>query len=112
MNADFWRNLDQLVAAHEIVIDRPRGSAHPRIPAFVYPFDYGYLAGTGAADGDGVDVWLGSLADKTVTGVVCTVDLDKRDAEVKILLGCTPDEAQAVLRLHNAGSQAGILVER
>jgi len=112
MNADFWRKLDQLVAAHAVVIDRPRGSAHPRVATFVYPFDYGYLAGTGAADGDGIDVWVGSLAEQRVTGVICTVDLEKRDAELKLLLGCTPAEAREMLRVHNAGSQAGILVER
>ena len=55
---DFWRALDALVAGSEIVIDRPRGSAHPRYPDVIYPLDYGYLAGTRAADGDGIDVRL------------------------------------------------------
>ena len=112
ITTDFWRKLDQLVATSKLKIDRPKGSAHPRHPALIYPFDYGYLAGTGAADGDGVDVWVGGLAAKKVTGVICTVDLDQRDAEVKILLGCTAREAQEMLRVHNAGSQAGVLIER
>lgn len=41
MTGDFWRQLAQLVAESEIVIDRPQGSAHPRYPDFVYPLDYG-----------------------------------------------------------------------
>jgi inorganic pyrophosphatase len=55
-----------------------------------YPFDYGYLAGTVAADGGGIDVWLGMQAsanERRVTGVICAVDLLKRDSEIKILLG-------------------------
>jgi inorganic pyrophosphatase len=108
----FWRGLDELVAACRLVIDRPRGTAHPRYPSFVYPLDYGYLQGTQVADGDGIDVWVGSLPERKVTAVVCTVDADKRDAEVKILLGCTPQEACAILAVHNRGSQAGLLVER
>ena len=51
MNPAFWEKLDQLIADHEICIDRPRGSAHPRYPELIYGVDYGYLAGTSAADG-------------------------------------------------------------
>ena len=29
----FWEALDRLVSASTIVIDRPKGSAHPRYPA-------------------------------------------------------------------------------
>ncbi len=109
--SSFWRKLDELVATCALVIDRPRGLSHPRY-RFAYPLDYGYLEGTRSADGDGIDVWLGSLPDRTVTGVICTVDLSKRDAELKILLGCTLEEAKAILAIHNTGAQAGILVER
>jgi inorganic pyrophosphatase len=111
---DFWHKLDQLVAEHELVIDRPKGSRHPRYPEMVYPLDYGYLQGTQAADGDGIDVWVGSLPEQAVTAIVCTVDMLKRDAEVKILLGCTPQEAQTALSFHTDDSdwQSAILIER
>ena len=112
MNQLFWAKLDELVAASTLKIDRPKDSAHPRYPSLVYPLDYGYLEDTRSADGGGVDVWLGSLPDRKVTAIVCTVDLKKRDAEVKILLGCTPQEAREILRVHNSGPQAGMLVER
>ncbi len=59
--AGFWQLADQLVREHPIVIDRPRGSRHPRYPAVVYPLDYGYLDGTTAIDGGGVDCWRGRL---------------------------------------------------
>jgi inorganic pyrophosphatase len=111
-NDDFWSHLDALVAASTLQVDRPRGTAHPRYPAFIYPLDYGYLEDTRAMDGGGVDVWVGSLPERRVTAVVCTVNLRKRDAEVKILLGCTPQEAQTILDVHNRDPQAGILIER
>jgi inorganic pyrophosphatase len=108
----FWSDLDALVASSEVVIDRPRGSRHPRYPDLVYPLDYGYLKGTTAGDGGGIDVWVGSLAEQQVTGIIVTVDLAKRDSEIKILLGCTPDEMQAILAFHNDGAQAGTLLSR
>lgn len=108
----FWLNLDELVAACKVVIDRPRGTPHPRYPSLIYPLDYGYLAGTRSGDGEGIDVWVGSLPGRRVTAVVCTVDVQQRDAELKLLLGCTPQEAQTILTTHNAGAQASVLVER
>jgi inorganic pyrophosphatase len=107
----FWGALDQLVEASEIVIDRPAGTAHPRYSDFVYPLDYGHLKGTMAIDGGGVDVWVGSQP-REIAGIVMTVDLSKKDAEVKILIGCTPDEMQMIEAVHNEKSQSGILIPR
>ena len=114
MENGFWHKLDQLVTEHELVIDRPKDSRHPRYPEMVYPLDYGYLAGTQAADGDGIDVWVGSLPEQKVTAVVCTVDMLKRDTEIKLLLGCTPQEMQTILDFHNDNSdwQSAIGIER
>lgn len=108
----FWQYIDRLVAEARVVIDRPAGTAHPRYPDFIYPLDYGYLEGTAAGDGGGIDVWRGSLPEGEVCGVICTVDLHKRDSEIKILLGCTPAEIQTALRTHNNGTMAGILISR
>lgn len=101
MADDFWRYLELLVSGSTLHIDRPRGSHHPRYPELVYPLDYGYLEGTTAADGSGIDVWIGTLPDWSLTGIVTTVDLIKRDTEIKILLGCTDEEVQTILRFHN-----------
>jgi inorganic pyrophosphatase len=72
------------------------------MPDMVYPLDYGYLAGTTAGDGEGIDVWIGSLPGHAVTGIACTADTHKRDAEIKVLLGCTAEEMAAVQRFLNA----------
>ena len=111
-DSDFWRALDRLVAVCDVVIDRPSGSAHPRYPSLTYPYDYGYLGGTRSGDGAGIDVWAGSLPHRSVTAIVCTVDLTKRDAELKLLLGCTPHEAREILAAQNAGTMSAVLLER
>lgn len=109
---DFWRRADELVAAHRFVIDRPAGSRHPRYPTVTYPFDYGYLEGTGAVDGGGVDAWRGSLPEATVTGAIVTVDVHKGDAEVKLLIGCTNAEMTDALTTHHTASQSAMLIHR
>jgi inorganic pyrophosphatase len=107
----FWHKLDELVSSCPVKIDRPRGSPHPRY-GVRYPLDYGYLQGTQAADRGGIDVWVGSLPHGQVAGLVCTIDMHKRDAEIKILLGCTGQEIEQIVAFHNAGAQAAMLVER
>jgi inorganic pyrophosphatase len=57
-------------------------------------------------------VWVGSLSHGRVTALICCVDQEKRDVEVKILLACTQQEAQAILDIHNSGSQSAKLIER
>ena len=111
-DARFWRLADDLVGSHQVVIDRPRGSEHPSRTEIVYPLDYGFLSGTTAVDGDGIDVWRGSLPEQRVTGVIVTIDAYKRDAELKLLIGCTPAETELALQTHDQPSQAGLLIQR
>ena len=40
---DFWSAIDTLVSSGKIVIDRPKGSTHPRFPHIRYDVDYGYI---------------------------------------------------------------------
>jgi inorganic pyrophosphatase len=108
----FWTALDTLVARSRVVIDRPSGSAHPRYPDVVYPLPYGYLEGTCSSDGGGIDVWVGSIGSSTVDAVVCTIDLAKSDAEIKVLIGCSMDDRQCILEFLNRGAMGAMLVER
>jgi len=103
----FWQGMSELLVTHSIIIDRPKGKPHPRYPDLIYPLDYGYLENTTASDGGGIDVWLGSLnsvmnkqSAKTLTGILCTFDTLKRDAEIKLLLGCTEDDVQIIKSFH------------
>lgn len=108
----FWNALDKLVAKSPIVVDRPKGTCHPKFAEIIYPLDYGYLDGTMSGDKEGIDVWLGSLEKKVVTGIVITVDLFKNDAEQKILVGCSKGEMALIERFHNVNLQSAKLVVR
>lgn len=111
-NNDFWRALDSLVDNSEIVIDRPKGTAHPKYPDFIYKVDYGYLKNTSSMDGAGIDVWIGS-GEKKIDAIMCIVDLMKRDSEIKILIRCTEEEKQIVYQTHNETEyMKGILIRR
>lgn len=107
-DALFWQSMSQLLTTTPVIIDRPKGSSHPRYPAVTYPLDYGYLENTTSADGNGIDVWLGSLTtvtnrdgSKTLTGILCTFDRLKRDAEIKLLIGCSTEDIQRIREFHH-----------
>ena len=112
MNFEFWEAIDKLIEESEIVIDRPKGSLHPKYPQTVYEVSYGYLKNTKSMDGSGIDVWVGS-GTKKVVGIICTVDLLKRDSEIKILIGCNEQEIEYINRFHNdSKNMKGILICR
>ena len=111
-NKEFWDALDKLVNDSEITIDRPKGTAHPGYPDFVYRLDYGYLKDTSSPDGGGIDVWVGS-GEKQIDAIMCIVDLIKKDSEIKILIGCTEEEKATVYKTHNETPfMKGVLIRR
>jgi inorganic pyrophosphatase len=109
----FWESLESLVASSKLVIDRPKGTYHPNFPEIIYPVDYGYLENTTSMDGHGIDVWRGSKSSCIVDTVMLTIDLMKKDSEIKILLGCTVKEKHIIMAFHNQGDfMKGILINR
>ena len=113
MNNEFWQAIDSLASSGRIVIDRPKGSSHPKYPDCTYPVDYGYLENTTSMDGGGIDVWRGSLTTDTVDAIICTVDLMKKDSEIKLLMGCTEEETKTIYEFHNNSEfMKGILIKR
>ena len=92
MSEELFAALDHLAATSAVVIDRPRGSAHPRYPDAIYPLDYGYLDDTVSADGGGIDLFRGSAVGNGVVAAAVIADIVKKDVEVKILLECTAPE--------------------
>ena len=109
---DFWEALDHLVAVSSLAINRPKVSRHPRYPDIIYPVDYGYLEGTTTVDGGGLDVWAGTLPEKSLTSLVLTVDLLKRDVEIKLLLGCNAAEQEQILEFLNSDQMRAALILR
>lgn len=112
-NEAFWKMLTRMVGESDIVIDRPKHSCHPVMTHIIYPVDYGYLNHTRSPDGEGIDIWVGSEPEKTVQGILCTVDSWKQDSEIKILYGCTEAEIQTIYEFTNArDGMKGILIRK
>jgi inorganic pyrophosphatase len=113
MADSFFAKLDALLTTSTIVIDRPRGSVHPRYADIIYPLDYGYMDGTSSGDGDGIDVWLGTLSgEKQIVAALVTVDTVKRDVEVKVLVNCTEEEIATIVQFHESNETGCYLIER
>lgn len=109
----YFAALDELVDTSRVVIDRPAGTAHPRVPQAIYPLDYGYLDGTTGGDGDGIDVFVGVEEGLGVVGVLLTADVAKRDVEVKVLLDCSALEIVAARAFVSEVLEiGGVLVRR
>ncbi|MCA9880454.1 MAG: inorganic diphosphatase [Thermomicrobiales bacterium] len=82
---DLQPYLGQLV---RVVIDRPRGSAHPRHPDLRYPVNYGELPDTISGDGAPIDAYvLGvSVPVATCEGIVIAVIVRADDIEDKLVV--------------------------
>lgn len=111
-NQEFWEYLNRLVKDCDVVVDRPGGSKHPDYDDLVYPLDYGYLEGTSTVDGGGLDVWIGSEHSSDLREFICTVDLNKKDIEIKLLIGCSPSEIKDILNFHNRYSMQAFLITK
>lgn len=109
---DVWQHGDLLVQQGKLVIDRPGGTSHPKFPEFVYPLDYGFVDGTQGGDGEGIDVWIGSGRIERVTAIACTIDPFKKNAELKLLWRCTPEQISQIEAFYAPQSQAGLVLRR
>ena len=110
---EFWSAIDDIVSSGNIIIDRHKGTTHPQYPNIKYELDYGYIENTSSMDGGGIDVWRGSLPEQRVNAIICTVDLMKKDSEIKLLIGCNEEEIKSVYEFHNSTEfMKGMLIHR
>ena len=112
-NKEFWEMLDEMILTSEIVIDRPKESAHPKFKDFIYPADYGYLKGTKSMDGNNIDIFVGTRKSKDLNAVICNVDILKKDSEIKLLIACTEEDIIKIFECLNASKyMKSILIKR
>ncbi len=112
MNEKYWKSLDEFIIQNGIEIDRPKGSAHPRFSDMIYLVDYGFVPGTSASDGQGIDVFRGSDTKSKTTGILCTLDSIKKDAEIKILYQCSEEDFQSILKMLTDPPMHRMLIRR
>lgn len=112
-NAYFWQKVDTLYYSSHIEIVRPKGTSHLRYKNLIYPVDYGYLTDTVGESGHGIALFIGTSGVETITTMVIAADILKKDIEIKLLVGCTVEEEEAVLEfLNQTDFQKTILVRR
>ena len=112
-NAFFWQKLDSIYFASSIVITQPQGSFHPTFKNLIYPVDYGYLNETLSQDQLGIAIYKGKGSAFSVEAILVAADILKKDIEVKLLVGCSQEEVDKILRFVNQTEyQKTIIVRR
>jgi len=100
-NVLFWDYLEKLVFENEVIIDRPKGTRHPKYNDMIYIVDYGYIKNTKSMDNNGIDIFVGSNENKKIDSILCVIDLVKKDSEIKVLMGCTEKEKNEIYEFMN-----------
>jgi inorganic pyrophosphatase len=112
-NNEFWECLEKIVYSNEIIIDRPKGSRHPKYNDMVYEVDYGYLKNIKSMDGGGIDIFVGTDGNKNIDTIICIIDLLKNDSEIKILKNCTEEETLKIYNfLNNSDYMKAIIIRK
>jgi hypothetical protein len=102
MDAHEWRLWERLIEERGIVIDRPNREAHPLYPDMIYPCDYGHIPGTTAADGHGIDVFVGPVQAGLV-GLIALTHRPSGIADPKLLVNLTREDADAIIAFLDRG---------
>ena len=107
----FFKNLEKLITENGILIERKAGTSHPNFPDFLYTVDYGHINGTRSRDGNEIDIFVGTC-NNGVFGVLVTLDMYKKDSEIKVLFNCNDDEISKTLLMMNHYPMSCILVRK
>ena len=112
-NVLFWDYLEKLVFENEVIIDRPKGTRHPKYNDMIYIVDYGYIKNTKSMDNNGIDIFVGSNENKKIDSILCVIDLVKKDSEIKVLMGCTEKEKNEIYEfMNNTEYMKAIIINR
>ncbi len=99
-NAYFWQKVDTLYLSGDFELAFKKGDKHPIARGLVYPCDYGYIKTFSGDDENTIAVYRGTLNKKIQAVAVCA-DILEKSLEVKIMVGLTPEEEDALLRFMN-----------
>jgi inorganic pyrophosphatase len=102
MDAGEWRRWERLIHDRGIVIERPRGHPHARHADMIYPYDYGHVPGTTAADGEPVDVFVGT-GQTGLVGLIALTHQPSGISEPKLLVNLSRADADETLAFLDRG---------
>jgi inorganic pyrophosphatase len=100
-----------------VVIDRPKGSAHPRHPDIVYPINYGYIPNTEANDREPIDAYVLGVTEPipSFLGEVIAIVVRHDDVEGKLVVApagtcLTRDAIKAAVRFQERFFDSEVLL--
>lgn len=112
-NAFFWQKVDTLFLSGNLKLEKKKGDIHPTFGNLIYPTDYGHLVDTKSAGESGVSVYAGSSDRMRISALVIAADILTKELDVKILIGCTEEEIEDILRfLNQTDYQKTVLIRR
>ncbi len=112
-NAFFWQKIDTLLFSSPLEIFHKKGESHPEYAHFIFPVDVGMLQETSSQKSDGIFAFKGTKESSGCNAVVVSVDILKKELEVKLLIDCTEEEEEEILKfLNQADLQKAILLQR
>lgn len=111
-NAYFWQKVDTLFLSSNLKITNKKDEVHRQFSNLIYPIDHGYLLDAGEEGDQQISVYVGSQS-QTVSALIIAADILQKTLEVKMLVGCSEEEIEAVLRfLNQTDYQKTVLIRR
>ncbi|MGM9960557.1 MAG: Inorganic pyrophosphatase [Allobaculum sp.] len=112
-NVYFWQKLDMLILSGKLEIIRAKGQPSLDYPGLIYPIDFGTIKDAISAPSTPLYCFRGSLKNLQATAIVIQADILAREVITKVLIGCTPEECETILKFISATEfQKAIMVRR
>lgn len=112
-NIFFWQKLDTLIFSGKLQVVREKGQASADYPRLRYPVDFCKITDAISAAGMPLYCFRGSLPKAAASAVIVQADILSREVLTKVLVGCTDEECEMILKFINAAEfQKAILIHR
>lgn len=112
-NSYFWQKLDTLLLSGTLECVRKAGESSVDYPQLTYPVDFMMIKDSTSTYGKPLYCFRGSDPVVKATAILVQADILSREVLPKILIGCTQNECQLILKFINATEfQKSIMVHR
>lgn len=112
-NIFFWQKLDTLILSSGMQRLASAGEPSPEYPRLVYPCDYVKIGEVSENGGTPLYCFIGSQKERQATALIVQADILERELLVKVLIGCSEEEIEKIIKFINAAEfQKAILVRR
>lgn len=112
-NSYFWQKLDTLLLSGKLECVSKAGEFSADYPQLTYPVDFMALKDSTSASDKPLYCFRGSMPEISANAILVQADILSREVLPKILIGCTSQECELILKFINATEfQKAILIHR